>query len=81
MNKYVSVALIVAAVVVAYMLITVLQPITVSMVESANTTISASSNLSNYPGTQAALIGWPWWLWFVPAFLGTILVVVELKRQ
>jgi len=63
----------------AYMLLILFQPITNSFVQSANATISASSNWSNYAGAQEVLVGWPFWLWMIPGALGVICTVLVLK--
>lgn len=80
MRKYVSVFLIIVFVTLAYLLLMMVQPTINSVVVSANTTIGASSNWSDYPETQAVLEGFPFWIWFVPATIGGAAVVITLKK-
>lgn len=80
MGKLGGVIIIVAAVIFVYLLVLVFQTVLVDAVSTANTTMAASSNMSNYPGTQEAVLASPWVLWFAPGVIGMIAVVIRLKR-
>jgi len=60
MNKIGSVIIVAVVVALAYLLLLVVHPILVEYVATCNTTMSASSNMTNYPGTQGALLSAPW---------------------
>ena len=79
MNKLGGVAIIVFLVVVLYLILMAVMPVLTSVVSTANTTMAASSNLSNYPGTQEVVLASPWFLWFVPAVIGIIALIIHLK--
>lgn len=80
MNKLGTVAMIVGFVIVAYLFLLVAMPVITDAVSTANTTMAATSNMSNYPGTQEAVLATPWVLFFVPGVIGIIAVVITLKR-
>jgi len=50
------------------------------LASTANTTMAATSNLSNYPGAAEGVLVAPWFLWFCPAVIGMIVIVVILKK-
>ncbi len=81
MNKYVLVFCLVAAVIGCYLFLTPLMPVIVGLASTANTSMAASSNMSNYPGTSEGLIVAPWLLYFVPAILVVIVIVITLKAK
>ncbi len=81
MNKLGGVAIIVFVVGVLYLLLMAVFPVLTDVVNTANTSMAASSNMSNYPGTTEALLASPWFLWFVPGCIGMIAIVIHLKRQ
>lgn len=80
-GKLVSVAWIVGGVIIAYLLLTLFMPILVDTSSTANVTMAATSNMSNYPGTTETIISVPWVLYFVPAIGGGIALVVVLRRR
>ena len=69
------------AVVAAYLVMTVLMPATNSLVSTANASLVATSNMSNYPGLQEGIETAPLWLYFVPALAGVVLQVIILKTS
>ena len=81
MSKLGSVAWIVGGVIIAYLLLTLFVPILTDTASTANTTMAATSDMSNYPGTSEVVISAPWVLYFVPAIGGGIALVVVLRRQ
>lgn len=80
-NKIKLVALIIAGVILCYVFLTIIMPIFVDFASTANTTIAESSNWSDYPGTQAALVGAPFWIYFIPGIVGMAAIVVVLKSK
>lgn len=81
MKKIGTIALIIFFVALAYLFLTAMQPVINNSVETANATIDASSNSTRYTETQAVLVGFPLWTWFVPATVGTAAVVITLKKD
>lgn len=79
MGKFGTVLLIIIFVVIAYLLVIVAIPFLSDVAVSTNTTMAASSNMSNYPGTSDFLLSIPWIMYFVPAAIGTIAVIITLK--
>ena len=80
MGKLGQISIIVAFVIVAYLLLMVAMPVITDAASTANTTMSASSNMSNYPGTLEGTLAAPWVLWFAPAVIGMAAVIITLKR-
>jgi hypothetical protein len=81
MNKLGTVGIIVGFVIVAYLLLLVFMTVIVDSASSANATMAATSNMSNYPGTAEGIIAAPWILWFVPGVVGMIAIIVVLKKS
>ncbi len=79
MNKILWIGVTVAAVVIVYLIMLVVMPLVADFAATANTTIDASSNMSNYPGTSGFLLSIPWIMWFVPGTGGIIVVIAILK--
>lgn len=79
MNKMGAVLLTVVVVCVAYFLVIVAVPFLAETINSANTTMAASSNMSNYPGTSEFMLSVPWLMYFVPGVIGIIVIVLILK--
>ena len=80
-EKVKLVGLIIGAVIIAYLFLTATMPVISDFASTANTTISSTSNMSDYPGTQGALLAAPFWLYFVPAIIGIAAIVFALKRR
>ena len=80
-SKLGSVAWIVGLVIIAYLFLLVAMPVITDAVSTANTTMAATSNMSNYPGTQEGVLATPWILFFVPGVIGIIAVVLVLRRH
>ena len=81
MNKFGQVGIVIAGVIVCYLIMLALNSFIVSVVSTANTTASAGSgNFSAYYGAQDFLLSIPWIMWFIPATIGTALVVWILKQ-
>ena len=80
MGKVGAIIVIVGIVIVAYLFLLVVMPILVDMSLTANATMHATSNMSNYPGTAGALVSSPWVLFFVPGAIGVAAIIFVLKR-
>lgn len=78
-TKIVRVALILLTVTAAYLFIIIVIPLLADFASTANTTIGASSNMSNYPGLSGAILGAPLFLYFVPAIIGIVLIIIVLR--
>jgi len=66
---------------ISYLVITVIMPAVNSIVSTANATLVATSNMSNYPGLQPGIETSPLWLYFIPALVGVVIQVIILKRS
>lgn len=80
MNKIGQVTIVVVVVGILYLLLLAVMPVLTGVAATANATMAATSNMSNYPGASEGLIAAPWVLWFVPGAIGMIAVVVILKQ-
>lgn len=80
-NKIKQVGAIIAAVIFCYLLLTVFMLVIVDFSSTANETITASSNWSDYPGTQGALVASPFWLYFIPGPIGMAAIVIVLRSK
>lgn len=81
MNKYRTVIGIIAAMIVVELILLVTQPIVVDLANTANATMAASSNMSNYPGTSDFMVASPWILYFVPPAIGMFLIFLTLRQK
>ena len=79
MNKLGAVLIIIGITIFLYLILLVVMPVVVDMVSTANATIVASSDLSDYPGTQGFLESTPWILFFVPGSICMIIIVIILR--
>ena len=80
MNKIGAVAIVCALVAGAYLFLLVAMPILTEFASTANATMTASSNLSNYPGAAEGVLAAPWIMFFVPAVIGIAAIVIILKK-
>lgn len=77
-----SVIKVVVGVSIVYLLMLVVMPILGLFATSANVTITASGvNITAHPGSTDILFIAPWFLWFVPASIGMVIIVAILKRR
>lgn len=51
------------------------------IISEASAALTATSNMTNYPGTKEAIDSAPVWLWFIPGGIGFIATVVMLKKD
>lgn len=80
-NKIKLVGLIIGGVIFVYLVLLAIMPIFTDVTSTANTTITASSNWTDYPGTQAVLLGAPLWIFGIPAVVGIASIVVVLRSK
>ena len=80
-GKVGAVIVVVIMVSLAYLILLVVIPILNTFALSANATMVATSNMSNYPGTGEFIVAIPWICFFVPACIGIGLVVVILRGE
>lgn len=79
-NKYGQVAFVCVVVFITYLMMLVVISWMADITLAVNTTLNATSNMSNYPGTSEFLLSIPWILFFVPGVLGIAAVVVILRQ-
>lgn len=70
-----------AAIIIVYLVMTAAMPAFNEIIQTTNSTLAATSNLSNYPGLQDSVESAPLWLYVIPAAVGGIATVVVLKRK
>jgi len=80
MSKIGRVILVVVGVILLYLLLLVIMPILTDFASTANTTMTASSNLTNYPGAAEGVLIAPYLLWWAPGVIGMVAVVFILKK-
>ena len=79
MGKVGAVIVVVIATIMVYVALLVAMPILTEFASTANTTMAATSNLTNYPGAAEGVLMAPWFVWFAPGIIGMTIVVVILK--
>ena len=79
MNKFGAVAKVCVAVFLVYLIMLVVIPWLADITLTVNSTLNATSNMSNYPGTSEFLLSIPWILFFVPGVIGMAAIVIILR--
>jgi len=64
-----------------YVILAASMPALTQMSGEAATTMTATSNMTNYPGTMAAVQAFPVYVWFIPGGVGIIATAVFLKSR
>jgi len=80
MSKIGAVIVVIVVVIIIYLLMLVVTPVLTDVASTANNTMAATSNLTNYPGAAEGVLVAPWFLWWAPGVIGMIAVVVILKK-
>ena len=80
MDKIWQVVIVCIGVGILYLFMMVAMPVMTELASTANTTMGASSNVSNYPGSTEAVLAAPYFLWFVPGALGMVSVIFILLK-
>lgn len=65
----------------AYIILSVAYPAITGLISSAASTMSSSSNMSNYPGMLSAVEAAPVYLWFIPGGVAFIATAVLLRDE
>jgi len=73
--KYFIVFFIVVGVIITYLILPAAQPAINEIIVTAN----ASADLTNFPSAQHVVEAWPLYIWFIPGFVGVVLIVVTLR--
>lgn len=81
MNKYGYVAMVVGITIISYLIMLIVIPFLNDVASTANTTMAASSNLSNYPGAAEGILAAPLWLMFVPGGICLAAIVHILRND
>ena len=81
MNKLGMVLFICIMVAICYLVMLVVMPVITDIASTTNATLEASHNMSLYPGTTPMVLSTPWILWFAPAFIGMVAVIIVLREQ
>jgi len=78
-NKLGTVIVIVIFVAISYAVITLFMPTISDFANTANASMAATSNMTDYPGTSDAMVFAPWALYLAPAAIGLIAVFFALR--
>lgn len=70
-----------AAVIVAYIFIAAAMPAIADITGEASTAMSATSNMTNYPGALEFVDSSPVWIWVIPGLIGVVVTAVVLKKD
>lgn len=70
-----------AFVILAYIILALMQSPVQTITTGVATEISASSNMTNYPGTLESIRIFPVIMWFIPGGVGIIATAVFLKQN
>jgi len=79
MKKVGAIAAVTLVVGLVYLVMLVVIPFLSDITLSVNTTMNASHNMTQYPGTSGFLLSIPLILWFVPGTIGIIVVIAILR--
>lgn len=80
-SKIIYLAFIWCAIIVAYIFLAAVMPAMNEIISTANASLVASANMSNFPGTQEAVETAPVWLWAIPGIVGVVSTAILLKRK
>jgi len=80
MNKAKGILMVIGGVVFLYLVLLIVVPFLADIATAANTTMHASSNLSDYPGGEEILFAAPWLLFFVPGGIGIAAIIFILRQ-
>lgn len=81
MNKLRSVLLLIGATAGCYVVLALFINFLSDRVVATNSALASAHNMSQYPGTSGFLLYTPWLLYFVPAVIAIVWLVVILKRK
>lgn len=78
MKKLGRIAFIILFVTISYIILAVAEAPMRTIVETVNATANWSGH-ADYAKAQAVLIGWQWWVWWIPGPLGIAAIAFVLK--
>ncbi len=81
MEKVKIVGGIIGCVIVSYLVLLATFSVILSLFQSAAATLAAKPNIANFPGVVEIVSWLPYGLWFLPAIIGTIALVIVLRQQ
>ncbi len=81
MGKFKSIALLIMGVGMLYAILAIFIEFVADITVTTNATLDAGSNMTNYPGTSGFLLSTPWLLYFAPAIIGIVWLVIILKKR
>lgn len=81
MTKLRDVGIIIVLVAVLYGLMALFMPIIADLSTDAQATMDAEHDMTDYPGSSEAMGSAPWLLWFVPALIGGVVIVIRLRAE
>lgn len=79
MNKAKAITFIISGVVIAYIFLLAMWEVLTGVVADSSAIIGANPNLDQYIGAKEGLDVMPWVLFFLPAVIGIIAVIVVMK--
>ena len=79
-NKFIAIGVTWVIIIAVYIIIAFMMPAFNSIVSTAGSSLEASANMSNFPGTQETVASAPVWIWFIPGLVGIVYTVWKLKK-
>lgn len=79
MSKFIKIIWVIVGIGLCYLLMLITIPFLADTANTVNTSMAATTNMSNFPGASGALVAAPWVLWFAPGTIGIALVVIILR--
>ena len=76
-----AVIIVIVMVALAELFLLVIMPILTNLASTANTTMAATSNLTNYPGAAEGVLAAPWVLYFVIPVIGIVIIILLLRKR
>lgn len=80
MRKFGHLIILIIFVGILYLMMMMFQPSINAMIETANSSVNWSAN-EHFPLAQAAMVGWPFWAYLVPAGIGIAGAIGILKGE
>jgi len=80
-DKLITVGIIWAAVLVAYLILGFTMDMHNQIISDTLASYNATANMTNFPGMYDATASAPVWLWFIPGPVGMVATVVVLKKR
>lgn len=68
-------------VIVGYIFLAFSMPAHSAIVNDSLTSLNASANMTNFPGTYEAVAMFPVYVWFIPFVVGMVATVIHLREE